>query len=110
MQTATLPLDLIYEALHYESLEDLHNLLRNPAMFANRVRTKYLPTEPQSIDPDSQEANEAATLDEQSFSMATYVWTQLNPRERENLLQAITLLCGEEDSRDFQRVVTSRLM
>ena len=112
MDTVTqLSLDQVFEALHYETLSDLHNLLQTPQLFAGHVRATYLPPDsPASLDPDSQEASEAATTDERRIAGAAWVWTQLSPPERQNLLEAVTHLCGTQDCTDFLETIQSRVM
>ena len=111
MQTQSpLALNPIFEALQYETVPALKNLLRNPQAFVARVQAQYPPTSPTSLDPDSEEANESATTDEQRTQRAAWVWTQLSPSERQNLLQAVTTLCGTEATQGFQQTVQDRLM
>jgi hypothetical protein len=94
-------MDAITEALDREPIEALHKALQKPEVFQRFVRAKYLPrpeSECQSLQPDSQEASEAAIVDEKRIIAAAWSWRRLSDEERNAVLQvAETLRLGDGD-------------
>jgi hypothetical protein len=83
-------MEAILEALDREPLEILYKGLCKPEVFQRFVRAKYLPrpeSECQSLHPDSQEASEAAIVDEKRIMAAAWSWRRLSEPERKIVLQ-----------------------
>jgi hypothetical protein len=94
-------MDATLEALDQEPLEALHKALRKPEVFQRFLRAKYLPrpeSESQSLHPDSQEALEAAIVDEKRIMAAAWSWRRLSDEERKVVVQvAEKLRLGDGD-------------
>ena len=94
-------MDATLEALDQEPLEALHKAPRKPEVFQRFLRAKYLPrpeSESQSLHPDSQEALEAAIVDEKRIMAAAWSWRRLSDEERKVVVQvAEKLRLGDGD-------------
>lgn len=85
-----------------ETQARLGNLLKSsPQGVANYLRKEYLPKGwsdenesdfRENMQPDSQEASEAATVDAENLDAAGATWARLSQSEKDKVLEAVKLL------------------
>jgi hypothetical protein len=102
------------EALDRESLPELRRLLRSPSgeAFERLLRDKYLPrpeSEGASLQPDCQEAQEAATADEKRMEAAAWTWARLSDQERQILQEVTDRICGDGEGEELADELEIRL-
>ena len=88
--------DAILEFLAKEPLSKL-NLLAKDRKAAARRLSDYLPDEQseEGIASDSQESQEAATMDAQYLAYATLTWKELSQAARDGLMETFVVLVGK---------------
>lgn len=99
-------LQAILEMLAKEPAAKLALLAKNPAMTANYLSTAYL-MEPEEMAPDSQESEEAATLEGQYLADAALEWRGLKPETQQGLLEAARKLGGETLVTNLQEALST---
>ncbi|HZS18076.1 MAG TPA: hypothetical protein VFA51_09115 [Candidatus Udaeobacter sp.] len=110
-------MNAILEALEGEDLPAVKRLLEkhNGEPFEHLVLDKYLEGnkpvswKEQELSPDSQEAQEAAQLDERRLVHGAVVWQKLSPDERQSLVKATSAIYGPSQGEELEQSLTMRI-
>jgi hypothetical protein len=103
-------MDAILEALEKEQLSRLHDLLRQPPAFERLVKEEYLREgAAEELKPDTEESQEAASVDEKRMERAAWTWGSLTESERQIVRTITDKICGADQGEELAYDLDIRL-